>query len=418
MNYNSKTIYWLSISIVFFMLYFRSWFPGAKVMWGKEYYLILFICLCVIIINFNINKFVNFSFSAKTFEVKIIYLLFFILCISVFVYNTQEITKAEYLSATIGYLTYFFLFFVLIPQFFESNPNYFEKFVKFISNLGFFTAVFGLFTMNAWEGVTANVVVAYITHPNNTSIIFTMTSIFTVYYYYAKKDEFSVYSKIFYISSIIVQLIAQLFTYTRAGYIATFVALLFFIVIAKGKKSLTLVPILLVIVPVWGVAFFTTKGFSSFISRFYLLIPFYNMIMEKKTNFLWGFGITESHKLYRINLLNFNANEVKIVDPHNSYASLILMFGIIFTAVLLLFIFILLFKNTVKALRSKNQNERLYFTFLVTFIMSLMIQGMFDSEVIKPLYFSMQFFLIFCGLMYLNTKKYFEYRKIIIHNNE
>jgi len=225
----------------------------------------------------------------------------------------------------------------------------------------------------------------------------------TLYIIYWKWKEMTVFQRTFYVTSLLVQLVSQLFTFTRAGMIATAAGLLIFLFLIYRSKIILILPVFLGVIPIFVLSFFQAKGFGSFISRLYLLVPAYEMITESREKMLWGYGITNAFKEYgkRVSLI-----EEYIKDPHNTYVTLLLMFGLVFTAVLIIFVFNLLLKTLLKAVKKKEVPEiRLLYIFLFSSAVSILLQGIFDAELIKHDYFTIHYLLLLFGIMYLTTEK-------------
>jgi len=373
---------------------------------GKETYIILFLGFIVFLICFDFNELLNLKFFKLPISKLILSTLFFLLLFSILVYNNQELTHQRNLLRLICYFIYFQLFFIFIPRFFVNNPAFFEKFIKFIANLGFWSALFGFFTMFNHPYQEYNgMLLTFIIHPNNASIIFTITAITTLYFYYWKKDTFTLFQKYFYLFSITLQYFAQLFTYTRAGLIACAVGVTLFLILYYRGKFIIIIPVISTIVPYFLAGFFTAKGFNSFSSRFVLLIPAYYMIIESKTSMLWGYGVTEAFVKYKEYEVIYNVLETNINDPHNTYVSLTIMLGLVFTIMLIVSVIFLFIKSIIKILKLKSQKEKLFYIFLIGVLTSIGTQGLFDSELIVLEYYTIQFLLVFLGITYYSIRK-------------
>ena len=82
------------------------------------------------------------------------------------------------------------------------------------------------------------------------------------------------------------------------------------------------------------------------------------MITRSKISLLWGYGATNALKSFQKYNLIYNltgsVRESQLNNPHNALVSLILMFGVLFTLVLVIFVSILLFGTLLKALKTKD----------------------------------------------------------------
>lgn len=403
--------------MVLIIIYTRSWLPGNEYLKGKEIYIDLVLSIIALFFSFDFFRFLYWKFSLSSIERKILFLLLSLIIISSFIFNSDEFFKFGNFLRSLCFVFFLLIFFFMIPRFMFDNPGYFKTFIKLISNFGLIAAVFGLFMFlfNLYPpGRYQYVVLSFIDHPNNSSMIFTITIIPTLYYVYWKGNALSVLVRSCYIFSFILQVIAQLFTYTRAGMIATAISLLLFWGIYYRTKMIFILPIFVIIIFTFGVAFFQAKGFASFVSRFYLLIPAYQMIVENGARTLWGYGLSNALVEYRKNLIDFDPSSYLVADPHNTYVTLILMLGIIFTIVLIIFLGLLLAKCLRSAIIFKRKDISLYFIFLFSSSLSILIQGLFDAELVKVEYFTMPYLLTILGLIYVTFSDKL-YRKFVYY---
>jgi hypothetical protein len=398
MIYNNKLNFYVPIFVFLIMVYRSSWLPGASFLLGNSLYLIIVSGLFLFVFNFDFNKFLGYRlFRKNPYRTYSIFIIFAVI-VSIFLYNIQEVTKFNSLIRLLAYLSTFYIYLILFPKIITSDKNYLRKFISFISNFGFVCALFGFLTLNSHPvGKFQGMLVSFITHPNNTSIIFTFTIPATLYLYFVlNKDNFSL-RKYYLIFSVIIQIFAQLFTLTRAGMIATFIGLLIFLIFKYRFKVLWLSPLILPI-PFFASGFFYAKGAGSFFSRLFLLIPAYYMITENKIRFLWGYGITDAFLKYRNSLLIYNITEENIDDPHNTYISLLIMFGAVITVLLISFMIYFLYKIYREYSVSSTINSKFFYIFSFSFLISLFIQGFFDSEIVIVEYFTIQFMLTIIGI--------------------
>lgn len=351
--------------------------------------------------SLNLNLFYNNRYFLISIGVLTLYSTFF--------FNIQELTKTKGLLRFCSYFAIFSIYFIFFPKFLIVYPKYFKTYIKFICNFGFFSAILGIIMM--FGGVYPipqyqDQLVSIISHPNNTSMIFTISVITTLYYYFWKRDELSPFWKYFYIMSIILQIVSQLLTLTRAGIIGMFIGILIFLIIYYRKKAIYIIPIILGISPFMLLSFFTSKGFDSFLSRFLLLIPAYYMIIESPNTLLWGYGFTNSLNVYQVFRTAYNVMEENIEDPHNSFVLLILMVGLPIALLISLFILKYVYKGLKTGIYSKLREQRLFGGFASCFILSIIIHCLFDSELVRIEYFTMTFFIPFIGLLYNFSNKY------------
>ncbi|MCX7878864.1 MAG: O-antigen ligase family protein [Ignavibacteria bacterium] len=285
------------------------------------------------------------------------------------------------------------------------NPDLFESFIKALIYSGSLFAIVGLLMFYGGFHplpVYDYALISVINHPNNTSIIFTICFLPNLFYIYWKYREFSLFEKVMYISLFVIQLAAQLLTLTRAGMLATLAGLLLFFGFIYRRKAIFLLPIIIISSLTFGVAFFEAKGFASFVSRFYLLIPAFNMIFKDTKSTLWGYGLNNSLKEYKKELVNFSPSEFMINDPHNSYVTLALMFGLLITFIILFFIGYLIVHNVRNIFSFNHRALILFHVFLVSSSVSLFVQGIFDAELVKYDFYTIHYLLTILGFMYIN----------------
>src|SRR5690606_12353210 len=117
-------------------------------------------------------------------------ILIFLLIIVFVFFNSDDLTSIKGVFKVFSYIATFCIFYVILPKFLIFHHYYFEKFIKYIFILGSFTAIFGFFVLFA--GISPlerfkTLLTSYITHPNNVSIIFTYTTITSLFYFYITK---------------------------------------------------------------------------------------------------------------------------------------------------------------------------------------------------------------------------------------
>lgn len=399
------------------MFYLSSWLPGAGFFKGKDLYIGIALGLIIIFLNFDFNNFLNYQINFKNLEKKLLSLIIFFFLISTVLYNPGELSSAKSLLNIMFYVIVFFVYFVIIPGIFEENNDLFEKFLKVISNFGLIFSIIGLVMIFINFHPVSDIRIQFVSllkHPNLSSKILTVTVFTALIYLYLNLGKFTIYQKYFYIVSISIQFITQFMTFDRAGIFGTLIGLLIFFGFLYRNKIIILVPFFAAGLGLLATSIFRAKGFGTVATRLYLLIPAYEMIFRSKDKMLWGYGLTESFKEYSKNLLVFYSNEPQQTDPHNSYVLLIMMIGAIATAAILVFIFYLIYKCIRRFFSVKNNYEKLKNIFLVSSLVALMIQALFDGEIIRIDHFTVHYILIVLGLMYISAKKSRD--KLIIKN--
>src|SRR5690606_19704781 len=153
------------------------------------------------------------------------------------------------------------------------------------------------------------------------------------------------------------QLAAQFFSLTRAGMIACLFSFFIFLFVVYRNKMIIIVPLIVFTLSSVIVNFFIAKGFDSFLSRFLLLIPAYNMIIASTQSLLWGYGVVNVNKIFQGFMVLTNVLEQDIEDPHNSWVFLIMMFGILVTLLIIYFIFKQVIVASIKLFEKLKNNE-------------------------------------------------------------
>jgi len=301
------------------------------------------------------------------------------------------------------------LFFIKIPQILCSSDEYMKMFFKFIFNLGSFFAVFGfLIYFTGISPIEKYDFAAYsfIVHPNFMANLYTSFIICSVFYYLSYKSNFPDFYRKIVFTSIVLQLLALLFTFGRGGYIGTAVSLGLLLTFYYRKKIIIIFPILISFLILILPRFFSAKGTGSFLSRFLLLIPAYHMMNESSTVFLWGYGAYSNIEIFSKYMVIYNIIEENISDPHNSFIRLVLMFGLLFTISLIAYILYLSSRLFYRVLKSTVPKERLLYGFLFSAVTGLLVQNLFDSGLSSTVFFHIQFFLVYLGIIriVLDTK--------------
>ncbi len=405
---NDKLFLIISLFLVLFTIYRNSWLPGGLYWVAKENFIFVFLTVTLIILTLDFNKIFYFKLRLKS-EYFGLYLLFFLSFISVIINFSNEFVSLYNLIRFITFILYLFLYFFYLPSIIQIKKKYFITFIRFYAILGFWIGSIGL-TMYIISYVPYDLYthstnyISLTIHPNYVSYLLTATIVASLYYFLENKEKFTLYGKIFYFISFIIQVISQILTISRGGFIGTSVGIFLMLLFYYRKKIFLIFPVIIAISYYFVTAIFTTKGIASNISRFLLLIPVYYMLMEKSVHTFFGFGITNSFEAYTNYRLDYGVIE-QVNNPHNSILSIFIMFGIIFTICFLIFFFGLIIKGFLYSFRASDKTNKLFYGFLTSSLMALAAHGIFESALIMPEYFEMQLFLLSLGLLFLYTRK-------------
>lgn len=395
--------------IILITIYRNTWLPGAKILAGKENYLILFLSMIFFVILIDFRNVFNFKVKyAKSYS-KYIVLLAILMLISTLMFNMQELTKFSYLVRFIDLICYFVIYFVVIPNLILSTRDMLRKLILIISYsgliisvLGFIFLALGFYPMPNYPGFMTSIIY----HPNYVPFIVIFGALSTIFYVEWQKNELPAAKKYFYLFSILIQFFAVLMTYSRQAYLALGLSLVVYFLLKYRLRFVMLLP-LFASAFFFLIPYFKAKGFASFISRLYLLIPAYYLISKDNSALLWGYGLTNTFDVFDKYNNIYGGGEV-MNNPHNSFVSLILMFGLPFTLIFCTTIFFLVAKFAVNSLRAKNSQQGMLYNYFVSMIVAFVVLNLFESVVVQIEYFNIHLFFITLGIMvrlpkYLNS---------------
>lgn len=405
LSISNKVFFYFPMLIILIPLYRNSILPGNKILITYDIYLLFTFMSLYLLVIFDFNKFLSTKVILLNGTSKFITLLYITFFISTFVFNIHEVYKSFNLVRLLLFIQYFLIYFWILPKFILIHADYFLKLVTIIVFFSFITAAIGF--MMLILNIDANKpgqLVSFIGHPNDVAVIFIIGIISTIFYIDWRKKKLSKEKKTILYGVVFFQLIALLLTYTRAGYIGLGVGLIFYYFLKYRQKFLYLFPIFILLIIIVIPPFFTAKGFGSFTSRLFLLIPAFNMMTNDLSALIWGYGATNAFaEFLKFNMFNI-AGEEHLNNPHNIVASLILMFGLIFTVIILIYISLLLIRFSLKSIKSTNLINKSVYSFLVSILLAYIFLSLFDSSVVMPEFYNMQIFLIFLGILNHLTK--------------
>jgi hypothetical protein len=399
-------IYWIGITIILFMLYRHSIFPGVKYWPAREAYFVLFAGLMVFLVSLDSNVISKRLKKAPLSRGNFFNLLFLlIICFSILFINPDELASKKSLLNLASYGVYVILYFFILPSYFIKDLKMFYSFLWFFSNIGLLTAFIGV--VFYFMGVSSSMymeagsvmqIYSYIVNPNYVSFLFTNTTIITFYLYLNNRGRISFFSELFLLVSLSIQLYAQVFTFCRAGLLGNMVGMLILMIFYFRRKVILFLPFVLFFGLGFLYSFFAAKGYVSFLTRFFLLIPAYHMLNDSFTNFLWGFGPTTQFEIFKKYILLYIPYQ-PVENPHNFLVSLLLMYGLIFTSLFLVFLVVQISKGISINFRNFHFKMKFMIGFLISVSLAQFIHGLFDSGLIYYIYFNLQFFLIYLGLL-------------------
>lgn len=407
MNYKNISIYLYSLLIILIIVYRNSIIPGSNSLIGKENIVIVSLFGLTMLVNMNIKEILNFNVLLVNKDNKLIVFAFIILFLSTVVYNIQELTKISLLIRFVSFVVLFITYFILLPRFVIYRPEYFNRIIRIFSVFAFALSLYGLLAYLGGfnpQGTFHSFVHSVIRHPNYASPIFVIGAMCAAYYYISNKENLGNASRMFYIFSFIIDVLAIFLSFSRNSIFAVLIFCSLFSLFVFRKKVVLYLPVFLVSLPYFALSFVTAKGFGSMVSRFLLLIPAYEMMVSSKTRLIWGYGVTNTFKVYSDYMVLYDVVENDIQNPHNAFVSAVLMFGIIFVFILTLFYVHMLFKGALISFKSKIRKEQLYIGFLVSAIGACFALGIFESQLVMTEYNIIHPFLFFSGLLFASIK--------------
>ena len=405
---NHKLTFYISLLIILSAIYINSWLPGALFIQGKIIYLILLMTFFDWLLNMNFTEiYNNMSNSLISKDNKYFVILILLFSISIVVYNPQEIKSAFNIVYNLSFVCYIYLYFFRLPNILLTKAGLLNRYLLFTSTVGLIVSFLGIVILmmgispiSIYSSTTHSIVV----HPNYVTYLYTISIITTLYYYLRFRSAFSIVVKLFFIMSLTVQLIAQLLTYSRGGYIGTLIGVGILMAFYFRKRTILVFPVVILFIYLMLPKFFEAKGTSSFFSRFFLLIPAYHMIFNNSTNLLWGYGAFSNMKIFVKFMYIYNVTEQGISDPHNSYLRLIMMFGLLFTLLLVVYLIKLLIRCLKMYYTSNDNIDKLFSGYLFSIVFGLITMGLFDSGLVSTVFFYSQFLLISLGLIYQKSR--------------
>ena len=338
-------------------------------------------------------------------ENKILTFSAVLLLISSVVFNINEFKSPYYISFYLAYLFNFGIYFFMFPLFIMNNKEYFYKFLNFVSIFSLIFCFCGLFFL--FLGISTEVrfdgkVTSIMIHPNFVPSV-ALVGLFSTLVLIHICDKSQLNKKLLYIFSFFIQFLALAFSFTRDGMIAFVVGIAIFYFITFRKAFLYSLPVSIALVPLMVIEFIKFKGFNSFVSRFFLLIPAYYLMISDKTRLLWGYGASNSTEMYVKYKVLYNVLE-DVNSPHNSYISFILMYGLLFTALFSLFVVILLFKGFKYAWRIPDHDSKIVVAAFVSICVAYLVINLFESHLAMAHLTMMHPFLIFLGLLFFTLR--------------
>ena len=395
------TEYLFGLLILFLNIFILSSFPGAASFQKIIFPILAFVIIVFFVIKIDFNKILSKTFGKWNVDKILIFLLFFTLSYSIIVINTQDLLKRDGLFKIIIFVMGGGIFLKFIPKYLSCKYSDYYKMIVFLFIAGLGTAIIGLFGLffQPFETQYDWTTVSYFRHPNSVAFLYTFSSMCGVYIYFNNKDKLSFLNRGLVLASTIIILVAQLFTYSRAGILATAAGTLILVFFYSKKLFLVIFLFTLGMFPFFFAKFFEAKGTASALSRFALIIAAVDLLNSSRQGLLWGFGTLTAFSRFHSNLVLFVPAET-VEYPHNIFLFYILQFGIISLIPLALFIVFTLVKAFFQILKRNIKRNLLILPFAI--IIAIIIESLLEDTLLFPEFFVYPLFLVFFGLLRIN----------------
>jgi len=390
------------------MILRNSWLPGGERLAGLEVYAVTIISFFILLIQLDFAKIIKARMVLKRDYLFLVILAMFFF-ISLLINSGNEFSSIYRLVRFYVFFFYIYLYAYYIPKLIAKDRSHFDHIVNFfmiagiiISAIGLLMYFIGFVPISTYASQTRYL--SLIVHPNYVSYFITITSVTTLYYYFENEKKLSLLKKIGIISALLVELASQILTLSRGGLLGTTFGVFLLLLLRYKKKIIYIVPFFLVLVAYFASEIFRSKGIGSTFARYLLMIPVYYMFIENSIHTIFGFGVTNSFEAYARYRGVYGIAEA-VNNPHNTLLSIFIMFGFVITVLIFFFFLFLIAKSSVLSFYAKDYRNRMFYAFLASNITATVIHGLFDSSLIMPEYFVMQYFLINLGLVFYFTKK-------------
>ncbi|MEO6694620.1 MAG: O-antigen ligase family protein [Ignavibacteria bacterium] len=233
-------------------------------------------------------------------------------------------------------------------------------------------------------------------HPNTASHFYTILIPILLYKILSGKSKLVIILPIF-----LLCVTALLFTFSRAGYIGTGLAMIT-LIFFKSKKIFIFSLIIFIASYFFIINDFIATKEDSSISRIILWITAIDMITRDSMHMIWGYGVFNALEVFQNEKFFFGSREV-VPDPHNSFLLFSIQFGLLFSVSLTVFIIVIYLKLFFRRtnLIIKKHFTQIFLAISVT--IGILFQNMFENILVYPEYYVMPFYLIFLGYIYNTT---------------
>jgi len=386
--------------VLFYLLYkvyYISIFSLGQFIRGSESYLIdILFFMIFLITTLDINQLFKFHFSINnSINLFLIFTFLFFLFSALIINIKNDKSIFTFLKLSI-YIFQFVAFYFYFAKIMYKDDNLLEKFLDLILYFVVINSFFSILSLHFGFNTENRLFVSAIgiyNNPNTTSFIYSIGIPILVYKLIVNKIPKPVF-----IILMILFVYCQIFTYSRAGYMATLASLLV-LTFFRSKKIFILCVILFVIIFLTYIAEILSLKTLSTVSRVLLTLTAISMITRSINSFLWGYGVLNALEQFDIEKNLFGNFEINVNNPHNFILLIALQFGVMTLIPYLLFIITLIVNNYRKR-KSYTNLIRNKVELSIAIILGLIIQNIFEEIIVVPEFPIMPLSLIFMGFLY------------------
>jgi len=381
--------------------YNRTILPFSGIVYSGIYFLEIFIFFLFLISLIDFNRILNKSYIKFSFFDILVSVSFLFFIISSFYINFQYNNNLKSIAKLLSYFIVIITFFYILSKYIYLSDKLFDNLVDIIIYFGIFSSLYALFDyfflgfhpVEEYKFAASGI----FSHPNTASILYIILIPILFYKYYNHRISILAFSTILILFSL-----GLLFTFSRAGYIGVFVTILI-MTFFRSKTVFIVTSIFLIFIIFTFVIDFVFSKAASTMSRGMLIVTAVNMVFSDSTHFLWGYGVFNAIDVFITEKI-FSGNFENVVDPHNVILLLTIQFGALFTISVLISIIYLYIKALIvnKKLKSTSKKSKLNVCIAIT--LGLIVQNLFEDQIVYPEYFFMPVFLIFFGYIYYSVK--------------
>ncbi|MEO8209070.1 MAG: O-antigen ligase family protein [bacterium] len=403
-----KTNFQLSDYLIFFILsvnlYISTNLPAQFTLKSNIHYIQIGVILFLLICTFKPQEMRFNPFNLNSQKILLITVAaFFIL--SSFVFNISNNSDLKSFAKLITYPLIAYVFFFYTGKKLLRSDIMFEKYMKVFILAGAISSLISIIIFGL--GISPSPSYFFTTHgifvhPNTTSFLYILIIPLAIYFYYTGKiNSFSL--------TVILSLfiIVLLFTYSRAGYLGAFSAVLIFTFLkSRSKKVFIFTSLFIILVASTFVIDFTTAKQNSSAGRLLLMYTAYHMIFQSSSSFLWGYGVYNGVEVFREEKLFFGSYEF-VDDPHNFILLSGIQFGAVLPLLALVFVIFLYFKFYMTDKEKFSERKLLNIYLCISVTAGYLINNMLEDVIVYPEYYVMPVFLIFLGYLYYSLDRTF-----------